>query len=156
MSFDLAQLDTYSLSEAGVPMELIHPGTLAPITDDDGDIVSVSLRGRNSDVYRAAMRKVQQRRTERRARNLIQTEDETRADDYEVIAACTVGWTLKVLDGQPFPCTPENVRRLWADRRFSWLFEQASQFIVTDANFLATARPVSSGTPSTNSTDAAP
>jgi hypothetical protein len=154
--FDLADLDTQKLSEAGAKMEVIHPKTGSPVYDDDGQPIYILLNGRNSKQYRAAMRVVQERRIDRRARNIKVTEDEARSDDFEVICACTRGWSLKILDGQPFPYSPENVRKLWNDRRFVWLFERASVFIVDDANFLAISSTDSTGSQSTNSSADAP
>ena len=149
--FDLNQLDTHAPAMAGRPMPILDPRSGNPIYDADGKPVEIVLFGRNSDVYREVMRSVQQRRNERRMRNLQQTEDEIRQDDFEVIVACTKGWNIPMLDGQPFPFSRENARKLWSDRRFNTLFERASRCIVDDANFLAMESPVSSGGPSDTS-----
>lgn len=150
--FDLSSLDTYTEAAKGVPMPLIDLRNGNPIYNpDDGSAVTITLLGRNSEEYRAVMRSVQKRRVERQQRGVQPSEDDIRADDFEVIVACTKGWTIRMLDGQPFPFSVENARRLWSDRRFQWLFERASMFIADDANFLATARPGSTGGPSATS-----
>jgi hypothetical protein len=139
MSFDLAALDTRTKSEAGMPMTLISPKTLSPILNDAGEPVTITLRGRNSAAYKAVFRTIQQRSRERANRGITPTDDEQRTDEAEFVSACTVAWTFTDLDGAPFPCTPENIHKLWNDPRFTWILEQATRFAANDGNFILSA-----------------
>ncbi len=136
MTFDLTKLDSRSKSETGVEMKIIHPGTLAPITNSDGQPVTITLRGRNSTAYKTAFRMVQDRARERAARGLRPNDEETRVDEIDFLCAVTTDWKFTELDGAPFPCTPENIRKLWSDERFTWVLEQATRFAANDGNFL--------------------
>ena len=40
--FDLASLDTKTLSEKGVPMVVVHPKSRGPIMRDDGSKVTIT------------------------------------------------------------------------------------------------------------------
>lgn len=136
MTFDLTKLDTRAKSEAGVDMKIFHPSTLAPIMNDEGKPITITLKGRNSAAYKTAFRTVQERGRERQARGVRANEEEIRADEIEFLSAVTVGWTFTELDGQPFPFNQDNSRRLWSDERFTWILEQATRFAANDGNFL--------------------
>jgi len=136
MTFDLASLDTRTRAQSGVPMQLIHPRDRGPVRTDAGELVTVTLHGRASDIYCNAERAMQERRAERRARGVITTQDEFARDETELLAACTVAWNIPELDGKPFAYSDDNARRLWSDTRFAWLRDQAIGFIQADGNFL--------------------
>jgi hypothetical protein len=138
MTFDLTKLDIKSKSEAGEKMKIYSPKTGEPITNDAGEMVTITLKGRHSAAYKAAARTAQDRARERQARGVKQNDEEARNDGIDLLCAVTLDWNFTELDGQPFPCTPENIRKLWADDRFAWILIQASNFISGDGNFLAT------------------
>jgi hypothetical protein len=155
MPFDLAELDTLTCSEAGVPMALINLRTRAPLFDDDGTALTISLAGRHSEMFRDMLKLIQTRRGELRNRGQEADGEAKEREDVDLLIACTRDWTLKVLDKQPFGCTPANITKLWNDDRFRPLREQAMAFILTDGNFLA---PMSSGSgalPATTSSSTA-
>lgn len=139
--FDLAALETSTLSEQGVPMELIHPKTRMRILREDGEPVTITLLGSNSNAFRDAQRIITDRRTKRAARAIQPTQEDFRADELQVVVSCTTNWTFDQLDGKPFPYSQENARKLWSDLRFDWIFRQAVMFIMDEGNFL----PPSSG-----------
>jgi hypothetical protein len=60
---------------------------------------------------------------------------------------CTKAWTFKILDGKEFPCTQQNIRKLWNDVRFRSLRETAIGFILNDGNFLQDLSGSSGDTP---------
>jgi hypothetical protein len=137
MSFDIAKLDTRARAEAGVEMPIRNPSTGAVVTDDDGKAVTITFGGRNSDKYRAVQRDVKKYRTDLAAKNIQPTEAEGRREMEKVVTAMTLGWSGLELDGEPFPFTPANAERLWADTRWTWLLEQAFVFVSQEGNFLA-------------------
>ncbi len=138
MGFELSQLGTKTKSEAGVPMKIINPATGGLFYDDEKKPVTITLKGRNSQAQRAALRVVQDRRITRQARDVRPTEEETKEDEIDLLCAITVDWSFTTLDGKPFPPTPENIRAFWADERFTWILEAASRFALNDGNFLGT------------------
>lgn len=135
--FDLASLDTHTLSEAGVPMKMIHPRNRAPVVRSDGALVTITLLGRASDTYRAARRRIEERQAEQAARGIVPTREEQERDDIETLVSCTKDWTIEQMDGQPFPFSEANARLLWSDKRFPWLRNQAIAHMQDDGNFLA-------------------
>lgn len=144
MSFDLNSLDTLTASEAGAEMSILHPRTGLPILKPKADPndprpaqpYAIRLHGRNSTQYREAQRALNERRADMAARGIIRTADEFEQDDIDLLVACTKGWDLDQLDGQPFAFSHENARKLWSDRRFLSLRDRAVKFILDDANFL--------------------
>lgn len=134
--FDLNSLDTLTRSQTGTDMPVTHPRTRAPILQDNGQPHTITLRGRNSDAYRDMQRSLQERRADMAARGIAPSREELERDDVDLLVACTVGWTDMTMDGQPFPYSPENARRLWSDRRFVFLRDAAITHIREDANFL--------------------
>ena len=137
MTFDLTKLDIIAKSEAGTPMMVLHPKDGAPIRNDDQKPITITLKGRNSQAFKAANRVIQERNRERAARGVTSNDEEARQNEIEFLTAVTVTWDFSELDGQPFPPTPDNIRKLWSDARFSWIADQASRFAVNDGNFLA-------------------
>ena len=149
-AFDLASLDTRTRSEQGVAMEIIHPKTRAPVLREDGRPVTITLLGANSDIFSDVARRMRDRNSDRVNKGVRVSPDDMRNDEFEYLVACTVDWTIEEMDGKPFPFSRENARKLWADRRFNWLFREALNFISVEGNFLVeaaapAATPVSSG-----------
>jgi hypothetical protein len=64
----------------------------------------------------------------------VLTAEDLDSDSLETLAACTLGWSGFVLNGQEPECTPENARRLY--EQMPWLREQAQEFISERSNFL--------------------
>lgn len=135
--FDIGRLETLTKSEKGVKMELIHPASMSQVLREDGEPVTITLLGANSEAFREAQRQVQDRRATRVAKGAKTTTDDVRGEDFHILMACTVDWTFDKLDGQPFPFNRENSRKFWGDRRFDWIFRAAIVFIVQEGNFLA-------------------
>jgi hypothetical protein len=135
--FDLAYLDTLTLSEAGVEMPVIHPRTNKQLVRADGAGVYIKLLGSNSETYRTVLRRIALRRTELQARGASLDDEHMRGENVEVLVACTRDWNFDVLDGKPFPYSEANARKFWSDRRFALIFSAAISFVGADVNFLA-------------------
>jgi hypothetical protein len=141
--FDLSCLDTHTASQAGTPMTLVNYRTLAPMVRPDGSLVTITMLGRASDVYRDTQRALQETRADRASRGIRPSVDETVAEDVQLLTACTVAWTIDQLDGKDFPCTPDNVRLMWNDQRFTALRDRAIRYIIDDGTFLPASPPAS-------------
>jgi hypothetical protein len=157
--FDFAEFDTKTRAELGAKMPLLDMRTGLPKRHPDGTAITISLLGRQSEAFRETLHKVQQRRAADRLATDRYPESETERrerEDREFLIACTVDWSFKVMDGQPFPCSPVNIRKLWNDPRFRTVAETAIAFIMADANFLALSPNGSANSPATSSSSAAP
>jgi hypothetical protein len=133
--FDLSTLDTNDAAEAGARMEVTHPTTGAPLMNGSTAIVLI-LAGQDSDRYRAADRKISNKRiaTGRNGQRLVLTAESIESDNLQRLVACTIGWEGVAWDGAEKDCTPENARALY--ERFPFMREQAETFIADRANFL--------------------
>lgn len=65
----------------------------------------------------------------------------------DILAACVVGWKDVVWQGQPLPCTPENVKKLLG---MKWVRTQVERFVSEPGHFLPDSSSVSE-TPATDS-----
>lgn len=138
MKFDLPQIDTKSLADAGVWMTVQQFDGNAPLLARNGQPVRILLRGPDSDVYRDHTRRQIQKRLARgndpkRANEVDLAEVE--ADALQLLAACTIGWE-NVLDpeGTAIPCTPEAAFLLYVN--YPVLREQVDEFVANRRSFL--------------------
>ena len=145
MSFDIAAFDTITRSEQGVAFPVKHPKTLAPWLDEHGKPITITLLGRNSDAFRNQLRVSQALDASKAAAGITKSSEDFETERSDMLMALTKAWSFDVLDGKPFPCTPENIRKFWKDKRWPWLHTQMMENILTDGNFLAHSAPVSSG-----------
>ena len=148
--FDLASI-AMTRADDGVPMTILHPLTRQPIMTASGQPMSITLAGRFSETNRQALRAIQVKRVEMVDARQPITEEHITRENIDQLSACTQSWNFDELDGQPFPCTPQNIRRFWSDKRFIWLHERALQFIAEDRNFLSVNSTTSSDGQNTSS-----
>ncbi len=136
MSFDISTATAPNL-DAGTFMHLADASG-ALLYDDNKQPVGITMRGRNSREGLAAARAIGNRRLNemRRPGSQPTTVESNERTSNEILAGCTISWTFTELDGQPFPCTPENVFKFWSDDRFRRWRDQADAFIDSEANFL--------------------
>lgn len=132
--FDIAQLDIATGSDEGRQMQVRHPKG-GVVTDSEGKPVTITLLGFYSKRFREKDREITQRRIEQARLGIQPSPEDAERDAVERLAAVTVAWSFDTLDGQPFPCTEENAKRFWSDRRFAAIRAQADQFIANDGNF---------------------
>lgn len=137
MSFDISSASSFSQLSEGAFLHFTDPQG-KPLYDavNGTTAVGVTLRGRNSAEGLEASRRIGNKRLSEASRGRAQmTVESNEANTAEVLAACTVSWTFDQLDGQPFPCNPDNARRFWSDDRFRRFRVQAEEFIDGEANF---------------------
>lgn len=154
--FDFSALGL-TRTEEGAPMTIRHPKTGTPVLDEDKNPITITLLGQYSNAFRETLRAIQIARVEF-SRNAQQInpgnpepipQEQIDQEDTDTLVACTTGWAFRQLDGQAFPCNPRNARKLYSDRRFWWLRQQAMNFILADGNFLADGSTTSSALPAT-------
>lgn len=64
-----------------------------------------------------------------------ETPEELRERSINYVVARLLRWTDMQMEGQPFPCTPENARKFLADRRFGLVYDQANTFLLEEKAF---------------------
>ncbi len=133
--FDIAKLDIATASDEGRPMPIRNPRGEV-VRHESGDPVTINLLGRHSERARAKERELANRRLEAAKMGKQRTPEDFEVEAVEYLQACTVGWSFTEMDGKPFPCTPENAKKFWSDRRFSNIRVQADNWISEDANFM--------------------
>lgn len=138
MKFDLAEVDTKSLSNGGVFMPVRRLNSDEPLVAKNGKQVRIRLRGPDSDVYREFTRKQVQKRLARTndPKKLNELDfDEIESDALEMLTAVTVGWE-NVLDpdGKEIPFSPDAARALYA--AYPVVREQVDTFVANRAHFL--------------------
>jgi hypothetical protein len=141
MGYDIGRLETKKFAEQGVDFPILHPGTLLPITDGDGNPVTIRIGGADSTRIKTAVR---ERQALRRAENdklppgtpLPEYTWEMREKDtIEDLVTLTFGWSDNLeLDGQPFPFSSENALILYT--RFPEIAEQMTAKATSRINFM--------------------
>jgi hypothetical protein len=64
-----------------------------------------------------------------------ETADDIRDRNIRYIVTRLLRWSDMTMEGQPFPCTPENARMILSDRRFFLVYDQANAFLLEDKSF---------------------
>lgn len=116
-------------------MEAVHPENMQPLRDDEGNKVTITVYGPDSEQRRKLDRKATNRRLKSaKAGRINITAEELEAEAMEVLVACTVSWENIALNGELLECNEKNVRKVYQE--FPWLRKQVDNFINEDANFL--------------------
>ncbi len=127
--------DTVTLANQGVPMTL-HDLTGEPCLDDDGNPITITLMGEDSDKYNKLAAKTADERTNRGlvgGRIKLKTNDLIE-EERKLVARCTVSWSGIYEDGQPLECTAEIADRVY--REYPEIYRQCRQFMGRRANYL--------------------
>jgi hypothetical protein len=64
-----------------------------------------------------------------------ETPEELRERAINYVVARLLRWTDMEMEGQPFPCTPDNARKILSDRRFGAVYDQANTFLMEEKAF---------------------
>lgn len=135
--FDIALADTATLSNRGVDMEVMNAKTGLPFRDENDAVVTITLLGRNSDIGRQHEHMVKDRRLEAARRGKLSVDtDDIESDLIDFLTMATLKWSFERLDGQDFPCTADNARKFWSDKRFRNVRDQAEAFTNDYGNFM--------------------
>lgn len=117
-------------------LELKHPITFETLEDEDGNKVTITLNGPDSDAVRRAEREWADKRLKegirRKKVNVTTAQIEEQAINVDV--AATVDWSGIEVDGDEFEYSPENARVLY--KKFPWIREQVEEFFNDRSNFM--------------------
>lgn len=128
MSFDISSLDEYSRSkETGAELRLNHPATGEPT--DIVVIVAHHESKRVRDAVLAHADRVLAEQRKGRSKNARAIYDTSLYQD----AALVVSWDGITAAGEPYPCTIENVSRLFSQH--PELRQQVREFASDNAAF---------------------
>lgn len=101
----------------------------------------IMLLGEDSQTYQQKLAEHNQNRIQRLAARQVGlggmkfTQDDVRTEMIERLVAVTREWSFKLADGQPFPCTPDNIEKVY--RKSAVIREQVEAFVNERSNFLA-------------------
>jgi fumarylacetoacetate (FAA) hydrolase family protein len=112
-------------------LELVHPD---PEQNPTG--VVLTLAGRDSAEVKAVLASITARHiaAQRKGVKAAKQED-IEADAIRLLAAAVLGWEGLTENGEPLPCTPENVTTLLTD--YAWVRRQVDEAIGNDALFFS-------------------
>lgn len=117
-------------------LQVTHPVTFEPITDDEGNQVTIFLHGPDSAELKQVRRKWQNKQLndsmKRRKMNISAEQLESQA--LEILITATKDWQHLAFEGEELPCTPANVRKIYTS--LPWLKDQVDEFINERSNFL--------------------
>lgn len=135
MGFDLKSYSVDPENQKAV-LELMHPQSYSPLTDDDGNVASITLHGPDSNEQKKARRKWMDKAlnngAKRKKMNISSEQIEAQAID--ILVAATADWSNIGYEGEDLDCTPENVRKIYTEVPF--IREQVDEFINDRSNFL--------------------
>lgn len=131
---DLNDLDLATRAEAGATMEARHPITDEVLKGADDKPMTLTLLGADSPTFKRAMSDVQQALSGRKKVSTAEAERQA----VNALARVTTGWSDNwTWSGEPFPYSPENCRKLYAER--PWLRGQVDEFIADRSSFFGKA-----------------
>lgn len=138
MNFDLAEIDTKTLSDKGVDMVVTKLNSDEPLLAKNGKPVTIIVLGPDSDVYRDISRTQVKKRLRQQADNKkigdIDLED-IESEALAMMVSCTVGWkNVLDLEGKEIPFTAEGARSLYSN--YPIVREQVDAFVVNRAHFI--------------------
>lgn len=146
----ISLLNTKALANAGTVMTVRHPATGAPI-----DGVTITLLGQDSNAHAHFVRSVAGKpftskplpvdadESQKQA-HIAEAEATKEARAVSLLSCLVVTWTgFDDDDGNPIPCTQENVKAILSDSGNAWLRSQVEAWVYDRANFLPKPQPSS-------------
>lgn len=128
MDFSDNDYDLTKAANEGATLTLYHPKTQEPFYDGD-DPVTITVKGNDSDEFKAALSDIVDAHSDRKKGKLAQAE--TRA--IMLMARVTTDWSGIDWEGKPLEFTQANARMLYRAR--PWIRQQVDEFVQEKANF---------------------
>jgi len=102
------------------------------------DPVTITLAGRDSEIYRRVSRDLVNKRVEAAraagAADVQQSDEDLENEALDLLSALTVNWNGITANKEPYPFSNENARKLY--ERLPWLREEVDRFVGNRANFM--------------------
>jgi len=119
---DLANIDLQAFAEQGIEVRLQHPSTGEFLVDDDGKSVTITVLGKDSELWQSTAKRVNAKNAARYKDRKIPASALENAL-YEILAECTVDWSESIeFNGEQLKCNKENALMLYEKR--NWIAEQ--------------------------------
>ena len=138
---DLLSLDTSGTANEGRNLTLLHPSDRTALVGADGKQVTITLLGKDSDIFIKAERLIRNKRMDLLKKGGKFSAAEEDQEAWETLARCTVGWhgipqgwVDGTANGDVSDFSFANAVKLYA--RMRWVREQVDEFIGTRENFL--------------------
>jgi len=131
---DLLTLNTRDVANQGAVMEVENPGTGEKLRNEKGELVTITLLGRDSDKLKKRQNELTNNVLKKGFRAKPATAEKTDDDRLTTLVLATVEWANVEAGGKVLDCSSENVRSIY--KQLPWLAEQADAFIDDRANFL--------------------
>lgn len=128
---DLNQLDLMTPSDEGNWLEILNPVNKKTIVfkNQDGDLVTMAfkLAGPHSErMQRYFAESLDRTVRDGRKGTLANDAEAIRTRETLVYAHATLDWRVPMIDGEWLPYSPQAVRRVLSDLRFTWVREQVA------------------------------
>lgn len=131
----MADLATNYCPDEAATLELIGIDG-APMLNSDGSPMTISLLGEDSDVAVAYRNNTTNRRIQQAQRGAATvTAEAIAAEDAAYYAKLTTGWSI-AFGGERAEFSQDAARKLYLDRKMSFIFDQVKEFAKTRRNFL--------------------
>lgn len=145
-------LNALSPAESAV-LELVHPVSGVVLRKPDGKPITITIAGRDSEVYRKFIRAREARTIEEARRTQRgrkgdepsgeQIVDQADAEAVDLLATCSLSWDGVEVDGKVLECNPANAAKLYTDVRTRWAREQVHRGIHDRERFFPSSKPTS-------------
>lgn len=135
------EFDTTVTAQAGAVCPLVNPKTGVPLIDEETkEPVSITMAGRDSDIYRKAENAIRNTRAKAAANRpgSFLTAEQVELEGTQILAMATLSWTHIKVDGEALECNAKNARTLYT--RFPWIREQVDLFVADRGNYLGGAK----------------
>jgi len=119
-----------------IDVELYHPVTGEPILNEDKSVMTVTVHGPYSKVYKKANHDLLNRRLARANRSggkITATAEELESQGFDILVKIVAGWNI-TLDGEKPKATESKIREVFTD--YPWLREQVDAGVSDTKAFL--------------------
>lgn len=113
-------------------LDLVHPIEKTALTKDDGDPMTITLYGAETNTYKKKLYELRRKYLTDRDASFENGEEFA----LEMLVAVTTDWDIQ-LDGKVPKCTEKAVRDLYVTQ--PWIRDQVDVFVHERANFLFVA-----------------
>lgn len=112
-------------------IQILHPKTQIPTG------ITITLQSADSEAVRARIRVTTNQRIQQAqiAGKLVLTAEQREEESNALLCAAVCSWEGMVLDDEPLPCTPDNVRMILCSPAYAWIRRQVDAAFGDQARF---------------------
>jgi hypothetical protein len=132
---DISKLaEQAALEEEGYALPIFEKSG-EPVLGSDGEQATITITGNDSKRVQEAERAATRKAINRASRSKV-TVEELYEGRIKLAAAAVIAWSGWEMDGQPWPCTPDNVKHLL---HAPFILRQVEEGVSSHASFFATS-----------------